>query len=415
MNGGLRIASATDIGRNPHRDMNEDSVLVDDLPLVAVADGMGGHEAGEVASGLAIETLKAWKDRLAGAEDDRAQVLRDAFAEINRTVLERGESDPSTAGMGTTLTAGWIDGDGITVGHVGDSRLYLLRGTNFRQLTVDQTVAQELVRRGRIREDELESSPQRNYLLQAIGVAADDELDVAITTEKLRPGDRLLFATDGLYGMLQDSDQIKQILLDHPDAQEACDALVDAANEAGGHDNISVVIVEVPGDASSATDDEVLGDESGSGPAVSTAPPAPSLSPVAPAARRSNVRRWFVLAGAAVLLAAMAVVFVLRPATETLVVASRRQNVVILEGRPGRTLTEPAQGKIVHTFPDAKVDEFPTTVQRDLRSGIKVDSLAEANQVVDQLPRVRGPGETPSPEPTEPASPSPKTTPSPKP
>jgi PPM family protein phosphatase len=399
----LNIRFATDIGRNPHRDMNEDAVLADAVPLVAVADGMGGHEAGEVASNLAVDVLRTWKEKLEAApREDVEGVLREAFNEVNRAVFTKGEEDEAVAGMGTTLTAGWFSDDTLTVAHVGDSRLYLLRGTNLQQITEDQTVAQELVRRGRIREDELESSPQRHYLLQAIGI--DGDLNIATSAVKLRPGDRFIFATDGVYGMLQDPEQIKQILLAHSDAQDACDVLVQAANQAGGLDNISVVIVDVPGDPDAGADDVDDDDE----PVVERREPVAQQPPT-----RRSIRRWVVLAGAVLLLVVMAVVFVLRPATSSLVVASQRDNVVVLEGRPGRTENDPARGDVVHTFVDTTPEQFPSTIQRELRSGIVVESLAEANEVVRRLPRVKPAIESPTPRPT--AKPTPDGSASPKP
>src|SRR5918992_3494961 len=144
----LKVASLSDPGRV--REQNEDAVLTD-LPLVAIADGVGGHKGGEVASALALEVLARWKERLAGKRGlAAAQLLRDAIVEANRAVWERATSDDAVAGMGTTVTAAWLDGDEAALAHVGDSRAYLLRDGKIQKLTEDQNVAQQWVRQGRI-------------------------------------------------------------------------------------------------------------------------------------------------------------------------------------------------------------------------------------------------------------------------
>ncbi len=400
----LHVTSATDRGRV--RPQNEDSVLADP-PLVAVADGMGGHNAGEVASSLALEKLAEWKDQLEGLSGRSAtQKLREAFGDVNRAVFDKGQEDESLVGMGTTLTAGWIDSDVLALAHVGDSRAYLLRGGSLSQLTEDQNVAQEWVRRGRISEEEAATSPQRHVILQAIGVDTD-ALDIETSSVSLRAGDRLVFASDGLFGMLRDNNRLRDILIEHPDRDEACRALIDAANAAGGEDNISVVVIDVVGDAATGVTEE---DEA----------PTPVIerdeAPAAAERARTRLPRSAIVAGGAlVLVVAMVLVFVVARPSSTLVVSSRDENVVVLEGKLGDADGEPpATGEVVHTFSDATVDDFAETTQRYLRGGIEVESRAEAERVVDQLPRVQGPKDTPTPEPKE--SPSSKDeTPTPKP
>jgi protein phosphatase len=397
----FRAASLTDTGRV--RDQNEDTPLAD-LPLVGVADGMGGHEGGEVASQLAVHTLRSWKERLEGrAGRDATEILREAFVEANRVVFQKGIEDESLLGMGTTLTIGWLDSGTLSLAHVGDSRAYLLRGERLQQLTEDQTVAQEWVRRGRLSEEEAAASPHRHILLQAIG-ADTDKLDIETTQLALRPGDRLLFASDGLTGMVKDNEQLHQLLATRGDPDEVCRALVDAANAGGGEDNISVVVVDVLGDA----DDVAAADEDEEIVVARSEPPARDGGPApeAPDGRRRS-RVLLVIAGAVVLLALMVVFFVFRPASSAYVVASRGNNVVVLEGRPGSTESDEATGEVVHEFADVEVDDFPTTVQREFHSGIVVDSLAEANETVKRLRALSPP--TPKPTPT------PKTTKSPKP
>lgn len=384
----LRVASLTDRGRV--REKNEDSILAD-APLIAVADGMGGHRAGEVASSLALETLATWKQQLQGSSAPEAgDKLRQAIDEANRSVWEKGQADEELTGMGTTLTAGWIDGDTIVLAHVGDSRAYLLRGNRLQQLTTDQNVAQDLVRRGRISEDEAASSPHRHVILQAVG-ADPQGLDVEITTVALRPGDRLVLATDGMFGMLQSADQIREILLAHPDPDEACRTLVDEANAAGGQDNISVLIVDAIGesDVSGVAPDEDLHIERRSG--------------LEPAKRPRGRRVWLAVAIASLLLVAAGIILISQVSNNALLVAERNGSVVILKGRAGSS-GDPATGDVVRVFPE-KIDRFARTAREDLREGIPVASMSEARRVVANLPRLRGPQETPSPMPSPTTSP----------
>lgn len=401
----FRSAELTDTGRV--REQNEDKPL-NDLPLVGVADGMGGHEGGEVASQLAVHTLRSWKERLSGrAGRDALDVLRDAFAEANRVVFEKGVEDESLLGMGTTLTVGWLDSGILSLAHVGDSRAYLLRGSRLKQLTEDQTVAQEWVRRGRLSEEEAAASPHRHILLQAIG-ADTDKLDIDTTTVALRPGDRLLFASDGLTGMVKENEQLREILAAYPDPADACRALVEAANAAGGEDNISVVVVDVLGDAT-----DVAGDEDEEIVVASSEAPAqrggaraaaPGADAGEPAPRRRS-RIVIVVAAATLLLTLMVVFFVFRPASTAFVVASRGNTVVVLDGRPGSNESDEATGRVVHEFADVEVDDFPTTVQREFHAGIVVDSLAEANETVKRLRALAPPTAKPSPTPKPTKSP----------
>lgn len=392
------VRTLTDTGRV--REQNEDAPL-DDAPLVGVADGMGGHEGGEVASRLAVETLRSWKDRLEGrAGRDATDVLRDAFAEANRVVYAKGVEDESLLGMGTTLTVGWLDSGTLSLAHVGDSRAYLVRDGELQQLTEDQTVAQEWVRRGRLSEEEAAASPHRHILLQAIG-ADTDKLNIETATVALRPGDRLLFASDGLTGMIKQHDQLRALLVEHPDPDDACRALVDAANAAGGEDNISVVIVDVSGELDPSTAAEPIGDgvviDRGDRPHPRTA------------RRRRIPRTVIAVLGALVIIAIMAVVLVLRP-TSVYVVASRGNAVVVLEGSAGQTEADRARGRIVKEYASVEVDDFPTTVQREFHSGIVVETLREADATVKRL-RALSPPDTPSPTPKPSPKDSPKASP----
>jgi protein phosphatase len=234
----LVVGAATDVGRV--REGNEDAYLVDGtMGLVAVADGMGGHRGGEVASATALEALRA--------AVSAGRPLRDAVEDANRAVFEKASIDDSLRGMGTTLTAATLAaGDTLLVGHVGDSRAYLLRDGELRQVTTDHSLVEELVRDGRLTPDEAAVHPQRSIITRALGV--DASVDVDVYPVGLAPGDVLLFCSDGLTGMLQ-PDLIAAELRREEDPARAATKLVDAANAAGGEDNITVVVVAVTGEA----------------------------------------------------------------------------------------------------------------------------------------------------------------------
>lgn len=231
----IEVGSATDIGRV--RERNEDSVLVNP-PLYVVADGMGGHRGGQVASQVALETMEELATQGPGS-------LADHVRRANRAVWDRSVEDERLSGMGTTLTAARIDGASALIAHVGDSRAYLLRDGMLRQLTTDHTLVDRMVRSGEITEAEADVHPHKNVLTRALGT--DEQVEVDEDALALVDGDRLLICSDGLTGMVTE-DQIQAILenSDHP--QQAADRLVKAANRAGGIDNISVVVLDAIGE-----------------------------------------------------------------------------------------------------------------------------------------------------------------------
>ena len=227
----------TDVGRG--RPENEDSLLVDrDHSLYAVADGMGGHRAGEVASATAIDTLQS----VFGG----GTPVEQAVAAANAAVFAKAAEDAALRGMGTTLTAVALQPDGTALfGHVGDSRAYLMRDGAVTQITDDHSLVEQLVREGRLSPEEAQHHPQRAIITRALGVDADVEVDTYRVD--LKPGDRVLICSDGLTGMLSD-DTIAATLRRHADPQQAADTLVDMANQAGGDDNITVVILDALAD-----------------------------------------------------------------------------------------------------------------------------------------------------------------------
>jgi protein phosphatase len=263
----FRVGARTDVGRV--RSGNEDSYMVEE-PLFAVADGMGGHQGGEVASKLALDTLS----RVVRGGD-----LAETVREANREVFRTAASDPNLAGMGTTLTAILGDGDGFRLAHIGDSRLYLLRGGELSRQTTDHTVVERLVEEGRLTPQEAEMHPQRSILTKALGV--DEEIEPDDERVEARPGDRLLLCSDGLTGMIEEA-QIASIMTSNEDPQTAADALVEAANEAGGQDNITAIVLDVLEDAAApptpaaATPEETTGPTAPVERAPAQAEPRPS-------------------------------------------------------------------------------------------------------------------------------------------
>ncbi len=226
------FAGATDPGRRRRR--NEDSYVIDP-PLFAVADGMGGAQAGEVASKLA-----------AGAVKSRGADVESLIQEANRRVHQRSLEDPNTSGMGTTLTVAAVADGVVSIGHVGDSRAYLVRDGKLEQLTEDHSLVGELMRSGKLSPEEAESHPQRSMITRALGT--DPDVDVDIFSVEPRPDDLFLLCSDGLTSMVDDREILRLVGEKRGDLQELVKALIKAANKGGGEDNITVIAFEI-GDA----------------------------------------------------------------------------------------------------------------------------------------------------------------------
>ena len=262
----LAAGAATDTGLV--RTNNEDSFLVDDEHvLYTIADGMGGHRGGEVASRTAIEALRA---AIAGG-----QPVNDAIVQANTAVIDRAATDQDLEGMGTTMTAVVVAGGRqLLIGHVGDSRAYLLHDGTMRRITDDHSLVEELVRDGRLTPEQAESHPQRAIVTRALGV--DSQVDVDLYTIEVEAGDRVLLCSDGLTTMVRDRD-VERLARSETDPQRTAEVLVGAANRAGGEDNTSVVVIDVlEVDAATAPDPELL-----AAPAAARVPmaPAPDVEP----------------------------------------------------------------------------------------------------------------------------------------
>jgi serine/threonine protein phosphatase PrpC len=236
--------AATDLGH--YREGNEDAHYCG-TSLYAVADGLGGHRAGEVASATAIEVIAGFDRPPPPYPDEARHVLAEAVAAANRAVIAKATSDPDYSGMATTLTVALLHQDQLSIAHVGDSRAYLLRdGEPLRQLTEDHTVVAQLVRQQRLSPEEAEVHPFRSVLVTAVGLEPEPQVDLLRPLD-LQPGDQVLLCSDGLTEPVPD--EIIADLLVADDAGDAvCQALIDTANEAGGPDNITVVLLRVHAD-----------------------------------------------------------------------------------------------------------------------------------------------------------------------
>jgi protein phosphatase len=250
----LEVYGATDPGCV--RANNEDNFTVDpELGLLVVADGMGGHNSGEVASDIAISTIRDFARRMIGGAKSmlpeggspgltpRGRQLEYFVKTANTMIYEKGRAFPKDAGMGTTVVAALVDAKSLTVAHVGDSRLYLWRRGGLEQLTADHSLVGEQVRRGQISAEQAARSNLQNILTRALGAEGDVQVDVG--EHPLLPGDVVLLATDGLSKMVPD-DEVAKVIEAEADPQAITDALIEKARAAGGVDNVTVIVARVP-------------------------------------------------------------------------------------------------------------------------------------------------------------------------
>jgi serine/threonine protein phosphatase PrpC len=385
----VRVGARTDVGRV--RERNEDSYLVQD-PLYVVADGMGGHRGGDVASSMILESLE-------GVElppDDLLASLVEEIKKANVEVLRRGESDKDLHGMGTTLTAFLTDDDRAYVAHVGDSRAYLLRDGAIQRLTRDHTLVERMVEQGRLRPDQARDHPQQNILTRVLGVEDDVEVD-DLTLEPIQPGDRVLLCTDGLTHMVDD-EEIEQILKDEADPQAACDLLVEAALAAGGEDNITVLVLDIEeGDPSTAAEvGRGSRGQSQPNPALAaTSPPRADTivqRPIEAGAgdereephRRGRIRRWILRLAVLVILIVVAVVGLRIYVNQQWYVGESAERVAIYHGIPTTLLGFDLSHVAAQTdLTAAEVERI--RFYRDLADGITADSFQEAQRIVSQM------------------------------
>ena len=431
----LRAGGATDVGTV--RSNNQDSYLVS-APLFAVADGMGGHAAGEVASQIAVETLQT-----EFARNPTADGLADAVRAANQAVWDRAQAEPELRGMGTTLTAvALIDDDGqqqLAVANVGDSRAYLLRSDELDQVTEDHSLVEELVRDGQLSAEEARRHPQRHILTRALGIAEAVHPDCY----RVLPvtGDRWLLATDGLFNELSDA-QMASTLRRFADPDDAARELVRLAKEHGGADNITVVLVDVVDDggqaaaASATLSREDAGHDSAPPADPAALPPTAAATPPArpsdeaeddgPGGNISQARRDAALRGlssedeahggaehwrdepseeafgapkrrftakaaafvlALVLLLGAAVGSVVWYANASYYVGLDGDLIAIYKGRPGGLLWfDPT----LEEYTSYQLDDVRSVRHDDLRTGHVVSSMAEARRYIDRLAEESG-------------------------
>ncbi len=393
-----RILAAGDTHVGQVRDGNEDSFVVADS-VFAVADGMGGHLAGEVASEAALEPVRALDGRVFPDADAAIAALRDAVVTANRTVSGMAHDEPTYRGMGTTLTAALLEGRRLHLAHVGDSRAYLLRDGRLRQLTADHTLVQHLVDEGQISREQAATHPQRSVITRAIGVGPD--IDVDTISLDLAAHDVLLLCSDGLTGVVDDDELAEELSsADEPEAVVA--RLIERANAGGGPDNITVVVLRYDPDAASGDGESARRahptitissrvdrddtDWAGRLGSVGT----PGLDGVEPEGERGTVkaaramrRLTAALIGFAVLVAIAAGVGAFLLSQQYFVGLDGEQLVVY---RGVDTSVGPVQLSWIVERSQVTVDEVQDWYVPTLQSGVPAINLADARRIIDNAP-----------------------------
>jgi PPM family protein phosphatase len=408
----LRYSARSD--RGLVRQNNQDAVYAGPR-LLALADGMGGHAAGEVASSLVIAALAPLDEDDPG--DDLLAELRDATVQGNAAITRHVADAPDLEGMGTTLTAILFAGNRLGLVHVGDSRAYQLRDGMLTQITKDDTFVQSLIDEGRITEEEAHTHPQRSLLLRAI---TGQDVDPSLTIREARAGDRYLLCSDGLSSVVSD-ETLAETLQAFRDPRECADRMIELALRGGGPDNITCIVADVV-DIDFGEDAPIVGgsvgDGSEDGPPpdsaaarasattlTRTAPQRIVPPPVAPAARRRG-RLRLVLAVVAVLAVLAGGGWLTRMwVMQQYYVGAAAEDVVIFQGVRGEVLGVPLHTVAEHT--GIGLDDLPQTERSQVRDGILTDDgLGGARGLVDRL-RDRMLEPCPPPQPPQPVQPVP--------
>ncbi|MGH3621634.1 MAG: PP2C family protein-serine/threonine phosphatase [Sciscionella sp.] len=396
----LRYVARSD--RGLVRSINEDSVYAGPR-LLAVADGMGGHAAGEVASKVVIAALASLDDDEPG--EDLLGQLREAVQTGNGAIAELVAGDPDLDGMGTTLTAILFSGNKLGLVNVGDSRTYLMRGGNLNQITHDDTFIQSLIDEGRITEQEAANHPQRSLLLRAL---TGHDVEPTLTVREARPGDRYLLCSDGLSSFVSHETLAEAIRI--PDPQACADRMIELALKAGGADNVTVIVADVV-DVDFGDDAPIVGGAAGDGsddppPADSPASRARALNPQ-PAhghqerqddridprpRRRKHFRMLMIVVGALALLAAAGFATRYWVMQQYYVGIGRGGEVAIFRGVHGSVLGVSLQRQVegscaprVQNCERRTVDDFKPSAQSTLNSGVPRDSITDARLYIMQL------------------------------
>ena len=396
-------AARSDVGSV--REHNEDSYLVK-TPLFVVADGMGGHEAGEVASNIAVTTMEAHAPKSTSPEALAAAVIK-----ANEAVLRGAQDGTGKPGMGTTLTAAFVFEDEATIAQVGDSRAYLLHDGQLQRITRDHSLVADLIEQGRLTEAEARFHPQRSVITRALG--SDPHMQPDLYTLHVEEGDRLLLCSDGLCSMISDED-IEEILLDNPAPAHACDALVEEAIIAGGLDNVTVNVIDPLGDPPSEKDEDdiveerVVGlpedaradEEEPAAPAVAAAPVEAAPTQAAHASKSKPKKSGkggkhhkpkhrgrmapFIWALAFILILAAAGFGFYAFAQNSYFIIAENGVVNVYRGLPGE-FAGISVSWLESQAPDIDVSKLTPMVQSNLKNGISVNSLDEANEKISEF------------------------------
>lgn len=396
-------AARSDVGSV--REHNEDSYLVK-TPLFVVADGMGGHEAGEVASNIAVTTMEAHAPKSTSPEALAAAVIK-----ANEAVLRGAQDGTGKPGMGTTLTAAFVFEDEATIAQVGDSRAYLLHDGQLQRITRDHSLVADLIEQGRLTEAEARFHPQRSVITRALG--SDPHMQPDLYTLHVEEGDRLLLCSDGLCSMISDED-IEEILLDNPAPAHACDALVEEAIIAGGLDNVTVIVIDPLGDPPSEKDEEdiveerVVGlpedaradEEEPAAPAAAAALVEAAPTQVAHASKSKPKKNGkggkhhkpkhrgrmapFIWALAFILILAAAGFGFYAFAQNSYFIIAENGVVNVYRGLPGE-FAGISVSWLESQAPDIDVSKLTPMVQSNLKNGISVNSLDEANEKISEF------------------------------
>ncbi|WP_020669040.1 PP2C family protein-serine/threonine phosphatase [Amycolatopsis nigrescens] len=400
----LRYAARSD--RGLVRSNNQDSVYAGPR-LLALADGMGGHAAGEVASKVVIASLAPLDDDEPG--DDLLSQLREAVSNGNGAIAELVANDPDLDGMGTTLTAVLFSGSRLGLVHVGDSRAYLYRGGQFAQITRDDSFVNELLEQGRITEEEAATHPQRSLLLKAL---TGHEVEPSLTVREARAGDRYLICSDGLSGMVSNETLAEAIQIRDP--QDCADRMIELALKGGGTDNVTVIIADVVdvdfgddapivgGAAGDGSDEHHQGDSPAARARALTAPPPqqrtePQEPPPDPKAKRRKRLRWLVGTFLVLIVLAAAAIttryFVL---SQYYVGEGENSEVVIFRGVPGSILGielhQQAEGSCVPggaLCDKLLVPALQEDARTAVRNGVKKENLGAARDYINQVLRLK--------------------------
>ena len=392
------FASRSDVGSV--REHNEDSFLAAS-PLFVVADGMGGHEAGEVASRIAVETMRQRVPKKANPEALAAAVL-----DANEAVLKGAADGTGRPGMGTTITAALIYDDEVIIAQVGDSRAYLLHDNVLQRITRDHSLVADLIEQGRLTEEEARFHPQRSVITRALG--SDVQMQPDIYSLRVEKGDRLILCSDGLSSMVSD-ESIEAILLDNEYPQEACDELVDEALAAGGLDNVTVIVIDPLGEPpeedlldkgdfveeiivgepqETPEDDDDEQQDAASAPAAAISHTAASMAPQGKPQKKKEKKpkrkgRFAPLfwAIAFVLILCVAAGGFYYYAQHSYYLIEEDGIVCVYRGLPGN-IGSLSMSWLEEKASDIDVSKLNPTTQSRLENGISVNSLDEANKLL---------------------------------